>query len=49
MMEPQSFHPLDYLSVANRRKWWFIVPLVLCIAAGAGREVSAGRGLAEGT
>jgi succinoglycan biosynthesis transport protein ExoP len=35
MMEPQSFHPLDYLSVANRRKWWFIVPLVFCIAAGA--------------
>jgi succinoglycan biosynthesis transport protein ExoP len=35
MTEPQSFHPLDYLSVANRRKWWFIVPLVLCIAAGA--------------
>ena len=35
MMESQSFHPLDYLSVANRRKWWFIVPLVLCIAAGA--------------
>lgn len=35
MMESQSFHPLDYLSVANRRKWWFIVPLVLCIGAGA--------------
>jgi succinoglycan biosynthesis transport protein ExoP len=35
MMEPHSFHPLDYVSVANRRKWWFIVPLVLCIAAGA--------------
>jgi succinoglycan biosynthesis transport protein ExoP len=35
MIEPQSFHPLDYLSVANRRKWWFIVPLVLCVAAGA--------------
>ena len=35
MIEPQSFHPLDYLSVANRRKWWFIVPLVVCIAAGA--------------
>jgi polysaccharide chain length determinant protein (PEP-CTERM system associated) len=34
-MEQQSFHPLDYLSVANRRKWWFIVPLVVCIAAGA--------------
>ena len=27
-MEPQSFHPLDYLSVVNRRKWWFILPLV---------------------
>jgi succinoglycan biosynthesis transport protein ExoP len=35
MMEPQSFHPLDYLSVANRRKWWFILPLVFCIVAGA--------------
>ena len=34
-MEQQSFHPLDYLSVANRRKWWFVVPLMLCIAAGA--------------
>lgn len=34
-MEPQSFHPLDYLAAVNRRKWWFIVPLVLCIAAGA--------------
>ena len=35
MMEQQSFHPLDYLSVANRRKWWFIVPLIACIALGA--------------
>ena len=34
-MEPQPFHPLDYLTVVNRRKWWFIAPLVLCIAAGA--------------
>lgn len=34
-MEQQSFHPLDYLSVANRRKWWFIVPLIACIAVGA--------------
>ena len=33
-MEQQSFHPLDYLSVANRRKWWFVVPLVVCIALG---------------
>ena len=35
MMEQQSFHPLDYLSVANRRKWWFVLPLVTCIAIGA--------------
>ena len=34
-MESQSFHPLDYVSVVNRRKWWLIVPLVACIAAGA--------------
>ena len=34
-MEQQSFHPLDYLSAANRRKWWFVVPLVTCIAIGA--------------
>ena len=35
MMDQQSFHPLDYLSVANRRKWWFVVPLIACIAIGA--------------
>ena len=34
-MEPQSFHPLDYLAAVNRRKWWFIAPLLLAIAAGA--------------
>lgn len=34
-MEPQSIHPLDYLAVVNRRKWWFVVPLLLSIAAGA--------------
>ena len=34
-MEPQSFHPLDYLTAVNRRKWWFILPLLLCIGAGA--------------
>jgi polysaccharide chain length determinant protein (PEP-CTERM system associated) len=34
-MEPQSFHPLDYLAVVHRRKWWFVVPLLVCIAAGA--------------
>jgi len=34
-MEQQSFHPLDYMAVVNRRKWWFILPLVLCLALGA--------------
>jgi long-chain acyl-CoA synthetase len=43
MMEPQSFHPLDYLSVANRRKWWFIVPLVLCIAGGAALQAPVAK------
>ncbi len=35
MMEPQSFHPLDYLAAVNRRKWWFVVPLLVAIATGA--------------
>jgi polysaccharide biosynthesis transport protein len=26
-----TFHPLDYLSLVRRRKWWFIVPAVVCI------------------
>jgi polysaccharide chain length determinant protein (PEP-CTERM system associated) len=34
-MEQHSFHPLDYLSVANRRKWWFISPLIACLVLGA--------------
>jgi polysaccharide chain length determinant protein (PEP-CTERM system associated) len=34
-MEERSFHPLDYLGVVHRRKWWFIVPLVICILGGA--------------
>jgi len=34
-MEQQSFHPLDYLSVAHRRKWWFVIPLLVCVALGA--------------
>src|SRR4051812_1602752 len=35
MMDQQAFHPLDYMAAVNRRKWWFVVPLLLCIAAGA--------------
>jgi polysaccharide biosynthesis transport protein len=34
-MEERTLHPLDYLSVLRRRKWWFIVPLAVCIAGGA--------------
>lgn len=33
-METRSFHPLDYVSVLRRRKWWFIVPLALSIVIG---------------
>jgi protein tyrosine kinase modulator len=34
MMEQPSFHPLDYKEAVNRRKWWFIIPLLGCIALG---------------
>ena len=33
-MEARPFHPLDYLSVLRRRKRWFIVPLLTCLALG---------------
>ena len=33
-MEERSFHPLDYVSVVRRRKWWFVAPLVLSIVVG---------------
>jgi succinoglycan biosynthesis transport protein ExoP len=33
-MEERAFHPLDYLSVVRRRKWWLIVPVVVGIVAG---------------
>jgi succinoglycan biosynthesis transport protein ExoP len=35
-MEDRQFHPLDYVSVLRRRKWWFIVPIVLSIVVAAG-------------
>jgi len=38
-MEERSFHPLDYVGVLQRRKWWFIVPFVLCVVAGAALAV----------
>jgi len=31
-MEERAFDPLDYVSVLKRRKWWFILPLVLRLA-----------------
>ena len=34
MMEERSFHPLDYLSVVRRRKYWFLVPLASCLVLG---------------
>jgi succinoglycan biosynthesis transport protein ExoP len=34
MIDEHRFHPLDYMAVVQRRMWWFIVPLVFCVAAG---------------
>ncbi len=34
-MDETRFDPLDYLSVFNRRKWWFFVPVVLSLVVGA--------------
>jgi protein tyrosine kinase modulator len=34
MNEERAFHPLDYMAVVHRRRWWFIGPLVFCIVAG---------------
>lgn len=33
-MDETRFDPLDYVSVFNRRKWWFIVPVVLSLIVG---------------
>ena len=38
-MEERRFHPLDYVSVVQRRKWWFITPLVLSLLVGTGLAV----------
>jgi polysaccharide chain length determinant protein (PEP-CTERM system associated) len=32
---PQSYsHPLDYFRILRRRKWWFTIPALLCMAGG---------------
>jgi protein tyrosine kinase modulator len=33
-MDEPRFDPLDYVSVVNRRKWWFIVPVTLSLVVG---------------
>jgi polysaccharide chain length determinant protein (PEP-CTERM system associated) len=33
-MEHEELHPLDYLSVVQRRKWWLIVPAALSVVVG---------------
>lgn len=33
-MEHEELHPLDYLSVVRRRKWWLIVPAALSVVIG---------------
>ncbi len=35
MMEERAFHPLDYMSVVSRRKWWLIVPVAISVVVGA--------------
>src|SRR3954468_24598370 len=34
MMEQQSFHRLAYMAMVNRRKRWFVLPLLACLALG---------------
>jgi polysaccharide chain length determinant protein (PEP-CTERM system associated) len=34
MEETPSFHPLEYLNVFRRRKWWLIAPIVASILVG---------------
>jgi polysaccharide biosynthesis transport protein len=33
-MEEPRFDPLDYVSAFNRRKWWFVVPVVVSLVVG---------------
>ena len=33
-MSERSVHPIEYLGVLERRKWWFIVTFAVCAVAG---------------
>jgi len=33
-MEHEELHPLEYLSVVRRRKWWLVVPIVTSVVVG---------------
>ena len=33
-MEHEELHPLEYVSVVRRRKWWLIVPIALSVVVG---------------
>jgi polysaccharide chain length determinant protein (PEP-CTERM system associated) len=33
-MAERTFHPLDYLSLVRRRRWWMLIPTVLSIGVG---------------
>ena len=35
MIDEPRFDPLDYVSVFQRRKWWFIVPVAASVLVGA--------------
>jgi polysaccharide chain length determinant protein (PEP-CTERM system associated) len=34
-MSERSLHPVEYLAILERRKWWLIVPFALCAIVGA--------------
>jgi polysaccharide chain length determinant protein (PEP-CTERM system associated) len=33
-MQEHGFHPLDYLSLVRRRRWWLLAPIALCVGVG---------------
>jgi polysaccharide chain length determinant protein (PEP-CTERM system associated) len=33
-MTERRLHPFEYLGILKRRRWWFILPLAVCVAGG---------------